>query len=125
MLSFMSAKEAAQKWNISQRRVSVLCGENRSKGARMVGNMWSIPSNANKPDDKRIIRSDKKDKYTVTIEETISEDFTVYAKSIEEAIEIAESNYENGIFVLSPGNLISKQIYAENGKGEVIEWHEF
>lgn len=125
MLSFMSAKEAAQKWNISQRRVSVLCGENRIKGAMMVGNMWIIPSNANKPDDKRIIRSDKKDKYTVTIEETISEDFTVYAKSIEEAIEIAESNYENGIFVLSPGNLISKQIYAENGKGEVIEWHEF
>ena len=54
MLSFMSAKEAAQKWNISQRRVSVLCSENRIKGAMMVGNMWIIPSNAEKPDDKRI-----------------------------------------------------------------------
>lgn len=42
----MSAKEAAEKWNISQRRVSVLCSENRINGAMMVGNMWIIPSNA-------------------------------------------------------------------------------
>ena len=48
MLSFISAKEAAEKWNISQRRVSVLCSENRINGAMMVGNMWIIPSNAEK-----------------------------------------------------------------------------
>lgn len=46
MLSFISAKEAAEKWNISQRRVSVLASENRINGAMMVGNMWIIPSNA-------------------------------------------------------------------------------
>lgn len=59
MLSFMSAKEAAEKWNISQRRVSVLCSENRINGAMMVGNMWIIPSNAEKPVDKRTVRYDK------------------------------------------------------------------
>lgn len=53
MQSFMSAKEAAEKWNISQRRVSVLCSENRIEGAMMVGNMWIIPSNAEKPFDRR------------------------------------------------------------------------
>ena len=51
MLSFISAKEAAEKWNISQRRVSVLASENRINGAMMVGNMWIIPSNAEKPID--------------------------------------------------------------------------
>lgn len=56
MLSFISAKEAAEKWNISQRRVSVLCSENRIDGAMMVGNMWIIPSTAKKPIDKRTIR---------------------------------------------------------------------
>lgn len=56
MLSFMSAKEAAEKWNISQRRVSVLCSENRIDGAMIVGNMWIIPSNAQKPIDKRTTR---------------------------------------------------------------------
>ena len=32
MLSFISAKEAAEKWNITQRRASVLCSENRFGG---------------------------------------------------------------------------------------------
>lgn len=59
MLSFISAKEAAEKWNISQRRVSVLCSENRIDGAMMVGNMWIIPSTAKKPIDKRTIRYEK------------------------------------------------------------------
>ncbi|MCM1297475.1 MAG: DNA adenine methylase [Muribaculaceae bacterium] len=55
----MSAKEAAEKWKISQRRVSVLCSENRIGGAMMVGNMWIIPSNAEKPIDKRSVRHEK------------------------------------------------------------------
>lgn len=59
MLSFMSAKEAAEKWNISQRRVSVLCSENRIDGAMMVGNMWIIPSTAEKPLDLRTVRYEK------------------------------------------------------------------
>lgn len=59
MLSFISAKEAAKKWNISQRRVSVLASENRINGAMMVGNMWIIPSNAEKPIDKRTVRYEK------------------------------------------------------------------
>lgn len=59
MLSFISAKEAAEKWNISQRRVAILCSENRIDGAMMVGNMWIIPSTAEKPVDKRTIRYEK------------------------------------------------------------------
>lgn len=59
MLSFISAKEAAEKWNISQRRVAILCSENRIDGAMMVGNMWIIPSTAEKPIDKRTIRYEK------------------------------------------------------------------
>lgn len=59
MLSYISAKEAAEKWNISQRRVAILCSEERIKGAMMVGNMWIIPSNAEKPVDKRTVRYEK------------------------------------------------------------------
>ncbi|MCD8372673.1 MAG: DNA adenine methylase [Clostridia bacterium] len=58
MLSYISAKEAADKWNISQRRVSVLCNENRIDGAMMVGNMWIIPSTAQKPVDKRTLKNE-------------------------------------------------------------------
>ena len=59
MASYISAKEAAEKWNISQRRVAILCSEERIEGAMMVGNMWIIPSNAEKPIDKRTTRYEK------------------------------------------------------------------
>lgn len=55
-MEFMSAREAADKWGISQRRVAVLCSENRIAEATMVGNMWIIPSNAEKPIDARSLR---------------------------------------------------------------------
>ena len=59
MLSYISAKEAAERWNISQRRVAILCSEGRIQGAMMVGNMWIIPGNAEKPVDKRTTRYEK------------------------------------------------------------------
>ena len=53
---YISAREAADKWGISQRRIAVLCSEHRIPGASMVGNMWIIPENAEKPTDARITR---------------------------------------------------------------------
>ena len=55
-MEYMSAKEAADKWGISQRRVAVLCSENRIVQAQMVGNMWIIPVTAEKPTDARSTR---------------------------------------------------------------------
>lgn len=53
MLQYITAREAAEKWNVSQRRVSILCAENRIPDAAMLGNMWIIPRNAEKPADMR------------------------------------------------------------------------
>lgn len=57
MIQYMSAREAAEKWNISQRRVSILCSECRIPDAAMLGNMWIIPRNAEKPVDARMKRN--------------------------------------------------------------------
>ena len=57
MLQYMTTKDAADKWEISQRRVNTLCAENRISDAAMLGNMWIIPINANKPDDARMSRN--------------------------------------------------------------------
>lgn len=65
-MDFMSAREAADKWGISQRRVAVLCSENRIDNATMVGNMWIIPATAKKPIDARSIRYTKNDKKSKT-----------------------------------------------------------
>ncbi len=55
-MEFMSAREAADKWGISQRRVAILCSENRIADATRVGNMWIIPVHAQKPEDARTTR---------------------------------------------------------------------
>lgn len=60
-MKFMSAREAADKWGISQRRVAVLCSEGRIDNATMVGNMWIIPTTAEKPIDARITRYSQSD----------------------------------------------------------------
>lgn len=65
IMDFMSAREAADKWGISQRRVAVLCSENRINNATMVGNMWIIPTTAEKPIDARSIRYIKDDEKRV------------------------------------------------------------
>lgn len=61
IMNFMSAREAADKWGISQRRVAVLCSEKRIENAAMVGNMWIIPTTAKKPIDARITRYSQRD----------------------------------------------------------------
>ena len=53
MLQYMSCRDAAERWNISQRRVSVLCAENRIPNVAILGNMWIIPIDAEKPTDAR------------------------------------------------------------------------
>lgn len=60
-MEYISAREAADKWGISQRRVAVLCSEQRVAKATMVGNMWIIPANAQKPTDARHLRYSKSD----------------------------------------------------------------
>ena len=58
-MEYMSAREAAEKWGISQRRVAFLCSENRVENAKMVGNMWIIPIDAEKPHDARSVSVSK------------------------------------------------------------------
>ena len=52
-MAYMTAREAAQKWNITVRRVQVLCAQGRIQGAMRLGNMWVLPISAKKPEDKR------------------------------------------------------------------------
>lgn len=52
-MDYISAKEAAEKWGITRRRVQVLCEQNRIPGVFKIGNAWAIPADAKKPDDKR------------------------------------------------------------------------
>ena len=50
---FMTVKQAAEKWGVSDRRVRILCAEGKIPGAYQQGRGWKIPANAVKPADGR------------------------------------------------------------------------
>lgn len=50
---YISVKQAAEKWNISDRRVRVLCSEGRIPGVIREERSWKIPETAKKPEDGR------------------------------------------------------------------------
>ena len=52
-MEYMTTKEAVLKWNISERRIRQLLQDGRIIGAIKIGNTWNIPSDANKPIDRR------------------------------------------------------------------------
>lgn len=52
-MNLISVAQTAEKWQISPKRVQVLCNEGRIDGAQRVGNRWTIPDNAEKPLDAR------------------------------------------------------------------------
>ena len=49
----MSCPEAARKWEISERRIQILCKEDRIPGVSKIGYMWLIPKDAEKSADMR------------------------------------------------------------------------
>lgn len=54
MKETMTVKQAAFLWDISERRVTILCKEGRIEGAVKQGKSWMIPVDAKKPGDKRV-----------------------------------------------------------------------
>ena len=53
MKDYISIREAAEQWGVSERRVNQFCAEGRVDGARKFGGAWAIPCHAEKPSDPR------------------------------------------------------------------------
>ncbi len=52
-MEYISAREAGEKWGITNRMVNYHCLAGRIKGAVKKGNLWLVPQNAEKPADGR------------------------------------------------------------------------
>ena len=50
---YMTVKQAAEKWGISDRRVRILCAEGKVSGVIRKGRRWMIPVDTRKPVDGR------------------------------------------------------------------------
>lgn len=55
-MELLTTTEIAEKWNVSRRRVTTLCREERIEGAFLKGNTWLIPEDAKKPEDPRRVK---------------------------------------------------------------------
>lgn len=60
-MEYLTTVEMSKKWNISSRRIGVLCTEGRIDGAIKKGKMWLIPADAEKPTDARFKRNNTKE----------------------------------------------------------------
>lgn len=48
-MKYLSSKDIAEIWGVSDRRVRMLCAEGKISGAFLVGKTWNIPADAEKP----------------------------------------------------------------------------
>ncbi len=52
-MNYITIKETALRWGVSERTVNSLCTQGRVAGAKKFGAAWAIPEQAEKPDDPR------------------------------------------------------------------------
>lgn len=71
-MDYISVKEAAKRFELSERRVQKLCETNRIKGCNMVSGVWLIPDTATKPSDERLSGIPKSEDY-LTLKELCEE----------------------------------------------------
>lgn len=107
-MDYISAHDAAIKWNISQRRVAILCAEMRIEGAARVGNMWLIPKSAEKPIDGRTVRYEKE-------KQTMAKPFIKWAGGKGQLLSEIRNSYPEGL-----GKEITKYAEPFVGGGAVL-----
>lgn len=56
-MPYLSVKEIAGKWKISERSVRNYCQQGRIPGVTLIGKTWSIPDDAAKPERKGSVRT--------------------------------------------------------------------
>ncbi len=59
-MEYLTTVELSAQWNITSRRIGVLCADGRIEGAVKKGKTWLIPANAKKPSDKRFKKHEVK-----------------------------------------------------------------
>ena len=93
-MDMISVKEAASEWNMSPRRVSLLCSEGRIEGAEHFGNAWAIPKGTQKPTDARVRNIVITDEGKKKLEEA-----RAFSASIETSLQSVISEEEKTSFI--------------------------
>lgn len=57
---YLEVNELAAKWNVTTRRVQIMCAEGLIPGAVKFGRSWAIPEDAERPTDGRVTTGEYK-----------------------------------------------------------------
>ncbi|MFR3728273.1 DNA-binding protein [Lacrimispora sp.] len=57
---YFEVNEIAEKWNVTTRRVQIMCAEGLIPGAVKFGRSWAIPEDAERPTDGRVTTGEYK-----------------------------------------------------------------
>ena len=57
---YKTVSEVAKEWGLSERRVRTMCASNLIDGAAKFGREWAIPTDVNRPADKRVTSGEYK-----------------------------------------------------------------
>lgn len=91
-MDYITVKEAGKKWGLGIRIVTLYCNEGRIAGAVKKGNLWLIPKDAAKPEDRRrkkvLIQEEKKPSVSKDI-------YSLYEQNKHEGPWPFQSLYEN------------------------------
>lgn len=60
-MEYLTTVEMSAIWNITSRRIGVLCSEGRIEGAIKKGKTWLIPADTQKPSDARYKKNKEKE----------------------------------------------------------------
>ena len=52
-MDYMTVKEVSEKWGVTPRRINYYCAGDRIPGAVKIATIWLIPTDAEKPIDRR------------------------------------------------------------------------
>lgn len=111
-MGMISAKDAADAWGLTKRRVLVLCKEGRIPGAQMINNsMWLIPDDAEKPEDGRTLRYKK--------ENDLLTDITPLKQSVKAEGHTPQYKMHK-YFARRPYNVFKHIIKHYSSKGDIV-----
>lgn len=66
-MDYITVKEVAEKWEITPRRVQVLCAQGKIPGVVRFGVTWAIPKDTVKPKDGRVKKTRNLDSIALQI----------------------------------------------------------
>ena len=102
-MDYITISEASDKWGVSIRRVYQFLEQNRIEGAVRFGTAWMIPASAEKPDDPRREKKNKKCKLLIDLNKILDE--TLSPMPIDEPDRILDTIRDESLRIQYEGEL--------------------